>query len=251
MLGRELGKPQAQLAQYRDQAAQLRIAIEKHFGANVEGFNTYRYYDKNDLVNHRVERHRPYAERPDVLRAWICIPLTVGIYDRAEETINALFSPRLWTEDGLATEAGQITFWDRSTLYALRGVFEAGGTQRALDFLTYYSNRRLLGDHVPYPVEAYPENNQRHLSAESTLYCRIYTEGVFGIRPTGLKSFDCTPRLPKDWNTMALRKVNAFGTEFDLVVSRDGGQLKVETLQGGRVVGTQRINEGATAAITL
>ena len=110
--------------------------------------------------------------------------------------IDALFSPRLWTADGLATEAGDKTFWDRSTLYGLRGVFAAGATEKALEYLTYYSKRRLLGDHVPYPVEAYPEGNQRHLSAESALYCRVYTEGMFGLRPTGFDSFLLTPRLP-------------------------------------------------------
>ena len=121
----------------------------------------------------------------------------MGIFDRKEGTISALFSPQLWTEDGLASRAGDSTFWDRSTLYALRGVFAAGETDKALQFLQAYSNRRLLGDHVPYPVEAYPEGNQRHLSAESGLYCRIFTEGLFGIRPTGLNSFTFTPQLPK------------------------------------------------------
>ena len=46
--------------------------------------------------------------------------------------LHRLFSPRLWSENGLLTQAGSQTFWDRSTLYALRGAFmavqfEAGG----------------------------------------------------------------------------------------------------------------------------
>ncbi len=250
-LGKELGKPAAQLAGYVDEAAKLRTAMEKHFGATVEGFETYRYYDKSDLINHRIERHRPWAEKPDALRAWICIPLTVGIYDRAKGTIDALFSPRLWTADGLATEAGQITFWDRSTLYGLRGVFAAGGTQKALDFLLYYSKRRLLGNHVPYAVEAYPENDQRHLSAESTLYCRIYTEGVFGIRPTGLRSFSCTPRLPSSWPSMALKKVNAFGSVFDLTVAREGQKINVRVTGNGFAPKTFTIADGDTVSVDL
>lgn len=64
------------------------------------------------------------------MRSWICIPLTVGIDERAEATINALFSPRLWTENGLLTQAGSDTFWDRSTLYALRGVYAVGETEK-------------------------------------------------------------------------------------------------------------------------
>jgi hypothetical protein len=94
---------------------------------------------------------------------------------------------------------GQKMVWQRwpaiqpfgidQRLYGLRGVFAAGESEKALRFLKYFSRRRLLGEHVPYAVEAYPEGNQRHLSAESGLYCRIYTEGVFGMRPKGFNSF--------------------------------------------------------------
>jgi hypothetical protein len=232
ILGRELGKPESLTTGFAERATVLRAAIEKYFGANVEGFETYRYYDGNT-----------------VLRAWICIPLTTGILDRKEGTIAALFSPRLWTEDGLATQAGDKTFWDRSTLYALRGVFAAGATQRALDYLRYYSNRRLLGDHVPYPVEAYPEGNQRHLSAESALYCRIFTEGLFGIRPTGFRALDCTPRLPADWQVMKLKNVRAFGGELNLEVSRVAGMLQLQVIRDGKALPPVSIAEGETATI--
>jgi len=202
-LGKLLDKPAAQLKNYEQQSKQLRTNIEKYFGATVENFATYRYYKGNDT-----------------LRAWITTPLTVDIFERKQGTIDALFSPRLWTEDGLASLAGNKTFWDRSTLYGLRGAFAAGETEKALEFLRYYSKRRLLGEHVPYAVEAYPEGNQRHLSAESGLYCRIYTEGMFGMRPIGFTSFNCTPRLPKEWNEMALRNIHSFGNVFDLEVAR-------------------------------
>ena len=234
MLGKLLGVPAPQLKTYGEQAKQLRTNIEKYFGGTVEGFNTYRYYKGNDT-----------------LRAWITTPLTVDIYDRKEGTIAALFSPRLWTEDGLASLAGNRTFWDRSTLYGLRGVFAAGETEKALRFLNYYSRRRLLGEHVPYAVEAYPEGNQRHLSAESGLYCRIFLEGMFGIRPTGFNSFNLTPRLPKDWNNMALRKISAFQNEFDIEVARaSAGKLKV-SIRKGNDVKTYNIKEGATQKIVL
>lgn len=202
-LAAELGKSHTVIEDLNKRADELHKAIEKHFGATVEGFDTYRYYDGNTT-----------------LRAWICIPLAMGIFDRKDATINALFSPRLWTKDGLATEAGNETFWDRSTLYGMRGVFAAGETERALEYLTDYSKRRLLGEHVPYPVEAWPDGDQRHLSAESALYCRVITEGLFGIRPTGFREFRITPRLPKEWNRMALRKVHGFGNVFDIEVTQ-------------------------------
>ncbi|MFL6335807.1 MAG: hypothetical protein ACJ754_21060 [Pyrinomonadaceae bacterium] len=249
MLGRELGKPAEQFARYEAQAKTLRAAIEKHFGANVEGFETYRYYDRRDLAGHA--KFGAYAERPDVLRAWIATPLTVGIDERREGTIDALFSPRLWTQDGLATEAGGQTFWDRSTLYGLRGVFAAGATEKALAYLTYYSKRRLLGEHVPYAVEAYPEGNQRHLSAESALYCRVYTEGMFGLRPTGFSSFLLTPRLPDGWGAMKLKSVRAFGRVFDLSVARAGDKLKVEIIDGGKLAQTHLIRQGETLSVEL
>jgi hypothetical protein len=234
MLGRQLNVPKEQTTHYDQEAKDMRQHIEQFFGANVEGFKTYRYYEGNDT-----------------LRAWICSPLTVGLFERKEGTIAALFSPRLWTEDGLASLAGNATFWDRSTLYALRGVLAAGETEKAMEFLRYYSQRRLLGEHVPYAVEAYPEGNQRHLSAESGLYCRIYTEGLFGMRPAGFNSFDCSPRLPIGWNQMALRNIHSFGNVFDLIVSREGAGKLAITIKKGPKETKYVIKEGATKLIQL
>jgi len=233
-LGKLLGKPAAQLKAYEAQAKQLRTNIEKYFGAAVEGFATYRYYKGNDT-----------------LRAWITTPLTVDIFERKQGTIAALFSPRLWTEDGLASLAGNKTFWDRSTLYGLRGAFAAGETEKALTFLKYYSKRRLLGEHVPYAVEAYPEGNQRHLSAESGLYCRIYTEGLFGVRPTGFTSFNCTPRLPKEWDAMALRNIHAFVNVFDLEVARAAAGKLIITIKKAGQEKKYTIKDGGTQKIEL
>lgn len=231
-LGRSLGKPNT--STYKKEAHTLKKNIDRYFGHTVEGFDTYQYYEGND-----------------VLRSWICIPLTVGIQDRAKATIEALFSPRLWTENGLLTQAGSETFWDRSTLYALRGVFAAGETERATDYLTFYSNRRLLGEHVPYAIEAWPEGSQRHLSAESGLYCRILVEGMFGIRPTGLRSFSCTPRLPKAWDQMSLKKICAFGEEFDVVVKRINDRLEVAVEKAGQTICRKKIKEGEKIAVNL
>ena len=234
MLCRELGKPQQLADNYMKQAIRLKTAIGKYFGARVEGFDTYRYYKENV-----------------VLRSWICMPLTVGIFDRAAGTIDALFSPRLWTTDGLATQAGDKTFWDRSTLYGLRGVFAAGETTKGLDYLKKYSERRLLGVHVPYPVEAYPEGDQKQLSGESALYCRVITEGMFGLRPTGLHSFTISPKLPDGWNEMALNKINAFGNTFDIVVKRDGSKTIVTINRVGKAPIVRKWNGKGILSIQL
>ena len=233
-LSKELGLPSSVRKAYRDKAATLKVNIEKYFGATVSGFETYRYYDGNDL-----------------LRSWICIPLTVGIFDRAKATVNALCSPLLWEKDGLLTEQGSTTFWDRSTLYALRGIYEAGMSDVATEKLKDYSKRRLLEDHVPYAIEAWPEGSQRHLSAESGLYCRIITEGMFGIRPTGFNSFDITPSLPSGWNKMALKSIRAFGKNIDIQVSRiTAGKLNVAIKADG-LVRNYKISEGSRLSVKI
>jgi hypothetical protein len=234
-LGKDLGKSPKLIAQYKDMAKALKISIERYFGAEMDGFHTYRYYDGNDK-----------------LRSWICIPLTVGIFDRAQGTMDALFSPKLWTDQGLLTQAGSTTFWDRSTLYGLRGVFSAGATEKGLKYLTDYSNRRLLGEHVPYAVEAYPEGNQRHLSAESALYCRIITEGIFGFRPTGLYSFTITPQLPAEWNEMSLKNIIAFGNrKIDILVTRSGNKISVVVVSDGKQVKKILTDNGFKIDVTL
>ncbi len=230
-LGRTLGKPD-EASRYDMQAADLAKAIEGYFGATVEGFATYRYFDGND-----------------VLRSWICLPLCMGLMERRDATIAALFSPRMWSADGLATQAGNRTFWDRSTLYGLRGVFQAGATERALGLLSGYSRRRLLGEHVPYAVETGAQGSQ--LASESGLYCRIFTEGLFGILPTGFDRFRCTPRLPAAWPGMALRSLRAFGRDWDLVVERQGTQLRITAgAPGGRTV-ERTVAPGDSADLVL
>ncbi|MFI3314294.1 MAG: hypothetical protein R3Y04_01340 [Rikenellaceae bacterium] len=204
---------------YNKQAKELRSNIEKYFGANVEGFDTYQYY-----------------EGGDILRSWICIPLTVDIFDRKEQTIKALLSDRLWSEDGVLTQAGTTTFWDRSTLYTLRGMYAAGEADLATDFIKVYSRNRLLGDHVPYAIEAYPEGGKRHLSAESGLYCRVFTEGVFGIRPTGFSTFTINPQLPAQWENMSLKSIKAFGSCFDIEVFRSSKGVESRVIKDGKVV---------------
>lgn len=234
-LAKELGKQSSVSKEYARQAKVLRNNINNYFGSHIEGFDSYRYYEGNDI-----------------LRSWIAIPLTVGIFEKKTGTVEALFSPRLWSKDGLLTQAGTDTFWDRSTLYALRGVYSAGARERAMEHMAYYSQQRLLGEHVPYPIEAWPEGNQRHLSAESALYCRIVTEGIFGIRPTGSNSFSLCPQLPDKWNSMRLNNVSAFAfSPFDIIVERQGNKIKTCVLRNGKPVKTYHTENGKDINITF
>ena len=234
-LGRELGVRPAVTARYAAEAGALAKAIDAHFGGEVGGYDTYRYYAGNTL-----------------LRSWICMPLIVGLKERSEGTVRALLGPELMTDDGLLTQQGSSTFWDRSTLYALRGIYNVGQADRATELLHRYSQRRLLGDHVPYPIEAWPEGSQRHLSAESGLYCRIITEGLFGIRPTGLRSFDLTPSMPAAWDGMSLRHIRAFGSDFDITARREAdGRLRITVARPGAKPKIYRAAPGATIRVKL
>ncbi|MDD3789477.1 MAG: hypothetical protein PHO94_12395, partial [Petrimonas sp.] len=98
---------------------------------------------------------------------------------------------------------------------------------------------------------AWPEGNQRHLAAESGLYCRIITEGLFGIRPVGLHSFTLMPSLPKNWNKMSLKKIRAFGNNFDLNVSRKGKKIKIDVIVDNKKVMEKNINEGKEILVYL
>ncbi|WP_285820446.1 hypothetical protein [Bacteroides acidifaciens] len=234
-LGKALKKDRECIKSYQDKAAELYKNIDRYFAHNVEGYETYRYYDGNT-----------------VLRSWICIPLTMGIYNRAEGTVSALFSDKLWMENGLLAQSGTSTYWDRSTLYAFRGAYSCGAREIATEYLEKYSVTRLLGDHVPYAVEAWPEGNQRHLSTESALYCRIMTEGLFGIRPIALDAFKLTPQLPEGWNTMSLKRICAFGATFDIEVKRNkDNALLVLIKKDDKIIEKYKVGNGKPIEVRI
>ncbi|MCF8715515.1 six-hairpin glycosidase-like protein [Joostella atrarenae] len=215
-LAQSMGKPKRIAEEYRNRAEILKMNIEKYFGANIEGLVTYKYYKEHEYLRH-----------------WICLPLVVGIFERKEGTVDALLD-RLWSENGIHVENNSKNediskiFWDRGTLYALRGTFLANETDRSLEKLISFTEKRLLGDRVPYVVEAYPEGGMAHLSAESGLYCRIFTEGILGITPTGLNSFSFTPKLPTDWSFMNLKNIKAFGQNFSIELKKKQRKMFVK-----------------------
>ncbi len=215
-LADELGEPE--LAEvYRNAARTVEAETEVYFAANIHGYDTYKYYEDNTT-----------------LRSWICLPLCMDIATRAGGTVEAITSPYLFSDAGQLSEEGTVIAWDRSTLYGLRGMYRAAAIlsdkdpaegsrfrKIATDYLMGYCRQRLLGDHVPYAVEAYPEGGQRHLSAESTLFCQIITEGILAVQPLGFRSFSFNTLIPEDLPCFVLTNVHAFGEVFDLSI-RDG-----------------------------
>ena len=230
-LAQSLGKPAA--AEFDQRAEALRKGIESYFGAEVEGFKTYRYYKENIT-----------------LRGWILLPLAMGITERQEATVAALTSDKLWPHRqagaDILAESTRPTEWGRETYYALRVLFKAGRTEEGLDLTRRVVKAQIFGAKGPYPDE-----DAIDMLCPGSLYPRVFTEGMFGIVPTGLDSFECTPWLPKAWPRMALRDVRAFGRAWDLVVERDGNLQKVTVSSGGQTVMTGIGPAGKTYSLTF
>ncbi|MDE5605439.1 MAG: hypothetical protein K2I73_07640, partial [Eubacterium sp.] len=191
--------------QWLKEQAELKENIEKYFGRSVEGFETYRYYDGNEN-----------------LRSWICMPLTVEIFDRAEDTVRALFSSKLYYDGMMRSSSDHNTTWDRSLLFALRGTFLAGMAEKGIEETVNYCKNRLLGSHAPYPYEAYPEGNRAHLAAESLLFARVVTEGLLGLRAVGMQKLRIKPQLTKECPEILLSGIKLFSKSFNVKANENG-----------------------------
>lgn len=187
---------------FEEKRKEIRLGIEEWFGAEIEGYHTYAY-------------HKGCEE----IRAWNCLPAFMGIMDRAEETADSI-RERLWKEDGCRSGEHEEILWDRSALYGIASLFRQGRREEAWQHLIGLSTSRLLGERVPYAVEAYPEFNMRHLSAESALYCRIVTDGLLNISFTD-SGFSVDPRLPEALPSLRLNRILLCGTFWNIEVSKE------------------------------
>ena len=181
--------------------SRIEKAFENHFAASLKGYNTYQY-------------HKGCTD----IRAWNCLPVYMGVFARADDTLASI-EEHLWNNGGCRTTECENTMWDRSTLYFITSLFRAGKSEKAFSLLREYSKNRLLGERVPYPVEAYPEGNMRQLSAESALYCRVITDGLLNIVTDGEKySYrESIPFLP---DGLILKNVFINGKSIDITIDK-------------------------------
>ena len=82
------------------------------------------------------------------------------------------------------------------------------------------SRERLLGDHVPYVVEAYPEGGKRHLSAESGLYCRVMTDGLLNLQ-LDEKGAKFKPVWPEEIKSVRIKRIFLNGEYRDIKMDVD------------------------------
>ena len=173
---------------YSKLADAIEEAIEKYFGGTVSGFETYHYHKGCDEV-----------------RAWVTLPAYMGINKRAKGSIDAI-DKLLWKDGSCLSTEGENISWDRSALYYIASCFRSGEIERAFSKLKEISEKRLLGERVPYVVEAYPEYNMRHLSAESALYCRIITDGLLNIT-FNKEGYSVNSILPSELNSIKIENI--------------------------------------------
>ena len=173
---------------YSKLAKRIEEAIEKYFGGTVSGFETYHYHKGCEEV-----------------RAWVTLPAYMGINKRAKGSIDAI-DKLLWKDGSCLSTEGENISWDRSALYYIASCFRSGETERAFSKLKEISEKRLLGERVPYVVEAYPEYNMRHLSAESALYCRIITDGLLNIT-FNKDGYSVNSILPSELNSIKIENI--------------------------------------------
>lgn len=183
-------------------------AIENYFGGEVSGYHTYHYH-----------------KDCDVIRAWNALPVYMGITNRANDTLKSI-DEKLWTDGSCRSTEGETILWDRSALYYIMALFRAGETETAWEKLKEYSKSRLLGEHVPYAVEAYPEGGMRHLSAESGLFCRVFTDGLLNIE-FDEKGYEVKGTLPEELNEIQVKNICLNGKKVNLseLKKKTGGTL--------------------------
>ena len=176
----------------------LEAGIESYFGGEVAGYHTYHYH-----------------KGCDVIRAWNCLPVYMGIMNRAKDTLKSI-DEKLWVSGSCRSTEGEKILWDRSALYYIMALFRAGEQEKAWTKLKEYSETRLLGDHVPYAVEAYPEGGMRHLSAESGLYCRVFTDGLLDIC-FNENGYTVNGNLPEELKAVTVKNIYLNGGFADLI----------------------------------
>lgn len=173
---------------YSNLADSIEKSIEEYFGGNVSGFETYHYHKGCNEV-----------------RAWITLPAYMGITKRSKGSIDAI-DKLLWKDGSCLSTEGENITWDRSALYYIAACFRCGDVEKAYSKLKELSEKRLLGDRVPYVVEAYPEYNMRHLSAESALYCRIITDGLLNIK-FNKNGYTINSMIPNELKDIKIEKI--------------------------------------------
>mgnify|MGYP004639696705 CR=1 FL=1 len=192
---------------YRELQKRIRKGVENYFGGTVSGYETY-HYNKGC----------------DEIRAWNTLPAYMGITERWKGSADAI-DDKLWCKGGCRSSENEEILWDRSALYYIAALFRMDDKERAYSKLREMSEIRLLGERVPYVVEAYPEFNMRHLSAESALMARTITDGLLDISFDKC-GFSVNPHLPNGMKKVEMNRIFLCGKYVDITVENGKTTIK-------------------------
>ncbi|MDR0535880.1 MAG: hypothetical protein LBG65_05995 [Puniceicoccales bacterium] len=186
-----------------------------------------------------LETPDPVLDAAFAFAKWRAVEGELG--QGAGDPAVAAFSQKLWAlepgAENAAGKGGEETPRGAATFEALCGQFAEGEASEALSKLQACSRQFLLGGSPRASGGTDPGAgiNRPETPEENLRYCRVFTSGLFGIRPAGRRAFDCAPRLPEGWRSMSLRNVTAFGETFDITVSHadEPGKLLVQIKRSG------------------
>ena len=202
-----------------------------------DAVNILRFFD--DLPDPRSEVNRLHR-LGDVIVIAICA--VIANADGPTAIAKWAKLNQVWLKKHLALPNG-IT--GKDTFRRVLGLLRPAAFQEC--FQRWLESLSLAGDDE--------SGDKRHVAIDmlcpGSLYPRVFTEGMFGIVPTGLDSFECTPWLPQGWPRMVLRDVRAFGRAWDLVVERADDQQRVTVTSGGRTVMTAIGPAGTTYSVNM
>ena len=75
---------------------------------------------------------------------------------------------------------------------------------------------------------------------------------MFGIRPTGMRSFELKVEIPSDWEFARLKHIRAFGTDFDVEAERKAnGKMQITVREQGGKVQTFNVKAGTLINVKL
>ena len=91
----------------------------------------------------------------------------------------------------------------------------------------------------------------RHLSAESALYCRIFTEGILGIELLGQDRFKITPQIPVSWNELSLTSCKILNRDLDFFIVKKNNNIHLAVSDKDRIIWDGYINFGKSKTIVV
>ena len=159
------------------------------------------------------------------------------------------FSPRLLERKRASDTSRKPDFFGIGLPYMpCVAPFMAGEIEKAMKFMKHYSGTRLLGNHVPYPVEAWPEGGQRHL------FCRKRTLWTYYHRRHFRYSSHRTPFFHPDSSPttrmgiyVPFGKSKTFDSDFDIeVIRKPNRQTTSNSKKEGNTILNKQVKNGTT-----